>query len=85
MGYALKNHIPMEECVVFSSGRISEDYLRKVIDAGFRIAVSRAAVTEGAVNLAKKEQITLLGFVRKGSGNLYHIGNVSVTGNEEIR
>ena len=85
VGYALKNHIPMEECVVFSSGRISEDYLRKVIDAGFRIAVSRAAVTEGAVNLAKKEQITLLGFVRKGSGNLYHIGNVSVTGNEEIR
>lgn len=85
IGYALMNHIPIPECAVFSSGRISEDYLRKVVDAGFRIAVSRAAVTESAVALAKKANITLLGFVRRGSGNLYHTGEVNVTEKEISR
>lgn len=80
VGYALKNHISIPECAVFTSGRISEDYLRKVIDAGFRVGVSRAAVTGSAVALAKREGITLLGFIRKGGGNIYHIGTVNVVG-----
>lgn len=78
IGYALKNGIPIQNSVVFSSGRISEDYLRKVIKAGFRMVVSRAAVTAAAVALARKENITMLGFIRRGSGNIYHIGDVDL-------
>lgn len=78
IGYALKHQIPIPKCVVFSSGRISKDYLQKAIDAGFKIVVSRAAVTGSAVTLAKKENVTLLGFIRKGAGNIYHEGLVSL-------
>ena len=76
--FALKNGIPMGKSIVFSSGRISQDYLEKVIKAGFRIVVSRAAVTASAVALARKENITMLGFIRRNGGNIYHVGDVSI-------
>lgn len=78
IGYALKQGIPISKSIVFSSGRISQDYLEKVIKAGFRIVVSRAAVTAGAVALARQENITMLGFMRKNAGNIYHIGEVAL-------
>ena len=78
IGYALKNGIPISRSIVFSSGRISQDYLEKVIKAGFRIVVSRAAVTASAVALARKENITMLGFIRRNGGNIYHVGDVAL-------
>ena len=78
IGYALRNGIPMGKSIVFSSGRISQDYLEKVIKAGFRIVVSRAAVTASAVALARKENITMLGFIRRNGGNIYHVGDVAI-------
>lgn len=78
IGYALMHKIPVSKCIVFSSGRFSGDYIQKVIDAGFKIAVSRAAVTSSAIRLAKENNITMLGFVRKGTANIYHEGEVSV-------
>ena len=78
IGYALKNGIPIGKSIVFTSGRISQDYLEKVIKAGFKIVVSRAAVTASAVALARKENITMLGFVRRNGGNIYHVGEVAL-------
>ena len=78
IGYALKNGIPISKSVIFSSGRISQDYLEKVIKAGFKIVVSRAAVTASAVALARKENITMLGFIRRNGGNIYHVGEVAI-------
>ena len=78
IGYALKNGISIPGSIVFTSGRISQDYLQKVIKAGFRIVVSRSAVTAGAVALARQENITLLGFMRKNAGNIYHTGEVTL-------
>ena len=78
IGYALKHSIPIAKSIVFTSGRISEDYLQKAVKAGFRIVVSRSAVTSGAVALAQKSNITLLGFMRKNAGNIYHIGEVTL-------
>ena len=78
IGFALKNGVPIANSVVFTSGRISRDYLQKVIRAGFKIVVSRAAVTASAVALARQENITMLGFVRRNGGNIYHVGDVSL-------
>ena len=78
IGYALKNAIPISKSIVFTSGRISGDYLEKVIKAGFKIVVSRAAVTASAVALARKENITMLGFIRRNGGNIYHVGEVAL-------
>ena len=71
IGYALKHQIPISGAYIFSSGRISEDYLEKAIAAGFRMVVSRAAVTDAAVKLAQEKGITMLGFIRKNTGNIY--------------
>jgi len=78
IGFALKNAIPISKSIVFTSGRISQDYLEKVIKAGFKIVVSRAAVTASAVALARKENITMLGFIRRNGGNIYHVGEVAL-------
>ena len=78
IGFALKNGVPIANSIVFTSGRISWDYLEKVIKAGFRIVVSRAAVTASAVELARTKNITMLGFIRRNGGNLYHVGEVAV-------
>lgn len=72
MGYALRHNIPMQECVIFTSGRISGDYMAKIIHGGMSIAVSRAAVTSEAVRLAKAHHVTLYGFVRGNTANLYN-------------
>ena len=78
IGFALKSGVPISKSIVFTSGRISQDYLEKVIKAGFRIVVSRAAVTASAVALARKENITMLGFIRRNGGNIYHVGEVAL-------
>ena len=78
IGYALKNGIPISKSIVFTSGRISRDYLEKVIKAGFKIVVSRAAVTASAVALAREKNITMLGFIRRNGGNIYHVGEVAL-------
>ncbi len=74
VGWALKKGLPLEETVVFTSGRISGDYLAKIIRAGISTVVSRAAVTGEAVKLAKNHGIAMYGFVRRGSGNVYASG-----------
>lgn len=78
IGYALKYRIPISNSFVFSSGRISKDYLQKAVDAGFPMVVSRAAVTDAAVELARKNGITMLGFIRKNAGNIYCENKVSL-------
>ncbi|MDO4446939.1 MAG: formate dehydrogenase accessory sulfurtransferase FdhD [Lachnospiraceae bacterium] len=70
-GKLLIQEIDPGDGVIFTSGRISADYLKKIIQMGVATVVSRAAVTEAAVHLAEKYGILLLGFVRNHTGNLY--------------
>lgn len=70
-GKLLIQEIDPGDGVIFTSGRISADYLKKIIQMGVTTVVSRAAVTEAAVLLAEKYGILLLGFVRNHTGNLY--------------
>ena len=71
VGKLLIQEIDPGDGVIFTSGRISADYLKKIIQMGVATVVSRAAVTEAAVLLAEKYGILLLGFVRNHTGNLY--------------
>ena len=80
IGYAVIHRIPCEESYVFASGRISAGYITKAAKAGFPMVVSRAAVTKAAVDIAKRENVTLVGFIRQNSGNIYHEGNVKING-----
>ncbi len=78
IGYAIMHQIPFCEAYVFASGRISAGYIAKAAQAGFPMVVSRAAVTNAAVDIAKKENVTLVGFIRKNSGNIYYEGKVKL-------
>ena len=83
IGYALMNQIPFEKAYVFASGRISVGYITKAAKAGFPMVVSRAAVTKAAVDFAKEQDVTLVGFIRKNTGNIYNEGKVRL--NEQSR
>ena len=80
IGYALMHRVPYGEAYVFASGRISAGYITKAEKAGFPMVVSRAAVTKAAVDIAKKTNTTLVGFIRKNSGNIYFEGKVTLNG-----
>ena len=86
VGYAVMNGIPLNDVIVITSGRASLDYLEKAAPAGVRAVVSRAAVTDAAVDFAKEKNMTLLGFARNGRANLYHEGNIKIVyeNSEEI-
>ena len=83
IGYAFMHQIPYEEAYVFASGRISAGYITKAAKAGFPMVVSRAAVTKAAVDIAKHTNTTLVGFIRKNSGNIYFEGKIKL--NEKSR
>ena len=83
IGYAFMHQIPYEEAYVFASGRISAGYITKASKAGFPMVVSRAAVTKAAVDIAKHTNTTLVGFIRKNSGNIYFEGKIKL--NEKSR
>ena len=60
IGYAMRMEIPLNECIMYSSGRVPTDMVSKVIRAGIPIFCSKAAPTSEAVALAKEYGLTLI-------------------------
>ncbi len=71
MGYATLNNIPLEDKIVVVSGRISLDMLQKCANLKIPIVISKSAPTSLAIDMAKKLNITLVGFVRGKRMNIY--------------
>ena len=61
----------VEKGMLFVSGRVSSEIITKVIRLGIPVLVSRSTPTAAAVNLARKYNVTLLGYVRRNSGYVY--------------
>ena len=57
--------------MLFVSGRVSSEIITKVIRMGVPILVSRSTPTASAANLARKYNVTLLGYVRGDTGYIY--------------
>ena len=57
--------------MMFVSGRVSSEIITKVIRLGVPFLVSRSTPTAAAVNLARKYNVTLLGYVRSNAGFVY--------------
>jgi len=60
--------------MLFVSGRVSSEIITKVIRLGVPVLVSRSTPTAAAVNLARKYNVTLLGYVRSNAGYVYSGG-----------
>lgn len=71
IGYGMRNRVPLNECIVYSSGRIPTDMVEKVIRAGIPILCTKAYPTQEAIDLARANRLTLIGCTRQKQMRLY--------------
>ncbi len=67
LGWALMHGSPLEECSVYTRGRIPVDMVMKVIRAGVPVLASKAMPTRESVLLAEEFGLSLIGAARKDS------------------
>ncbi len=70
-GYCLLNGVQCGDKVFLSSGRINHEIMQKLANMGIKLAVSRAAVTSLAQEIAKACGTTVIGFARGDRFNIY--------------
>ncbi|MGC4030311.1 MAG: formate dehydrogenase accessory sulfurtransferase FdhD [Tepidisphaeraceae bacterium] len=71
LGHALLNGIATNEHVLLVSGRLSFEILQKALAAGVPIVAAVSAPSSLAVDLARENRQTLVGFLREGRMNVY--------------
>jgi FdhD protein len=71
IGLALQNGVDPAACALVTSCRQTESTVRKAVYSRIPVVVSVAAVTSLAVETAKEYGITLIGFARNHSFNIY--------------
>jgi FdhD protein len=72
VGWAFLEHrLPLHDCLVCVSGRLSFELVQKAAVAGVPVLVAVGAPSSLAVGLARDRGITLCGFVRGGAANVY--------------
>ncbi len=67
----LRGRLPLLEAALVVSGRVSFEVVQKAVTAGIPVVVAVGAPTSLAVDLARRFNVTLAGFVREGGFNLY--------------
>ncbi len=70
-GRCLLEDIQLEPRILLTTGRISFEMLQKSIRMGAKIVISRSAPSSSAMTLAQQQGITLVGYARRDSFNLY--------------
>lgn len=71
IGYCIINNIPLKDKIIVVSGRISQEMMLKAVNNNISIVISKSAPTNLSIELAKRLNITLIGFVRDRRMNIY--------------
>lgn len=71
IGFALSNHLPLEDKILMISGRITSEMVYKLARWKIPLVVSKGAATSLAIELAEKNHLTLIGFLRGERFNVY--------------
>jgi FdhD protein len=82
-GYCLREGIETQERILLTTGRISSEMLGKAARMGVPLVVSRTSPTSLSVALAGAWNITLVGYARRTSMNVY-TGQERVLRDEEV-
>ncbi len=75
IGYGILHGFDLSRCYVIYSGRMPADMVIKMTRAGVPILASNAAPANSGYNIAKKGNITLVGFLRGQRCNIYNNQN----------
>jgi len=62
--------------VLFTTGRVTSSLVLKALRARVPLVVSRGAALEGAVSIARRYNMGLVGFLRRKRFNVYHDGGI---------
>ncbi len=86
VGWALRQHLlPLSNLILVVSGRASFELTQKAVLAGIPIMVAVSAPSSLAAELATEAGLTLAGFVRGDTMNVYaHAERIVTTGAEQI-
>ncbi|MBZ0154643.1 MAG: formate dehydrogenase accessory sulfurtransferase FdhD [Alphaproteobacteria bacterium] len=71
LGYALIESIPFEGKIMLASGRLSSEIVSKCAKWGIPVVASRTSPTSLAVDIAEKNGVTVVGFIRADRLNIY--------------
>lgn len=63
-GWSVLRQVPLSDKVLLVSARLTSSLCGKALRAGFRILVSRSAVTSAAIHMSREAGATLAGFAR---------------------
>ncbi|MBR2131546.1 MAG: formate dehydrogenase accessory sulfurtransferase FdhD, partial [Oscillospiraceae bacterium] len=70
-GICLEQNLPMKDSILVFSGRVPGEIVHKADKMGCCAIVARSAPTDYACQLAEEKGITLIGFAREDSFNVY--------------
>ncbi len=71
IGHSILNNISLANKILVSSGRTSYNMVKKVVTSNIPVLLSKSPSTDKGINLARKNNIVLIGFARKNRFTVY--------------
>lgn len=78
VGYAVMHDYPLKDCILFTTGRVPTDMVKKCITAGVPVLVSKAVPTDAAVEMAEQYHMTLICKAWPDRFEIFHDGRISI-------